>query len=352
MIEATMLQRATRRPLALLLAVSLATAPVIVQTRTFAGEAEDKATARDLAKEGIAAEEAGDCVVAIDKLERAEKLFHAPIHLQHLARCYSKQGRVVEASEVWRKLSLENLPPNAPQLFKDAVTEAKTELPKVEARIAHLTISVKGTYPDLAVTMDGKPIPTAALDVSRATDPGQHAIRATATGFAPAEATVTLKDGESNSVKLELSPGTGGGGDAGIVEPTTDAAPPSDASLGGDQTPSKFPWRTAGLVVAGVGGAMLIGGVITGLAAKSKFKDLEDKCPDRKCQPGYDLSGAQSSVRTLQTTTNILLIGGGVLAVAGITTFLLTPSPKKNATVAVQFAPIFGGGHVELTGSF
>lgn len=330
-----------RRPLAVTLAIALATAPF---APALAGPAEDKATARELAKEGIAAEGKGDCVTAIDRLERAESLYHAPPHLQFLARCYTKVGRLVDAAETWRRLTLETLGPTAPQAFKDAIAEAHVELPKLEPRLARLTIRTAKKYAGLAIEVDGKTWPTAALDVPRVIDPGKHVVAATASGFAPSEQVVELAEGKSDTVTVTLQPGAAPTTTSSAsVAPTASAAPPTGPS----------PWRTVGLVTAGVGVLAVAGGVFTGLSADSKFSKLEADCPVRSSCNLPDLAQRKSDIRTLETATNVLLIGGGILAIAGLTTFLVAPGRRAAApAVSLQLSPGVGGGHVSLTGSF
>lgn len=318
-----------RRSIAALVIASLLAAPL----SAYGGEAEDKATARDLAKEGIAAEEAGDCATAIDRLEHAEALFHAPIHLQHLAHCYVKQGRLVEATEAYRKLTMENLPPNAPDVFKDAVDEANVELPKLEPRLAHLKITPKETYAGLTVTLDGRPYPAAALGISRVANPGKHVVHGVAEGRKPLDVAVDLAEGGSASIDLQLEP---------VTTPTTSEAPHAP-----------FPWKSVGTATMIVGGVLVVGGVVTGLMAKSKFDSLQSDCPNKRCPAGFDLGGKQDSINTLSTTTNVLLVGGGILVLAGAAAYFLSPGRSaESAAISVDFAPMVGGGHVSLSGSF
>lgn len=329
-----------RRPLAALLAVALAAAPFAA----FAGPAEDKATARELAKEGIAAEEDGNCKTAIDRLERAESLYHAPPHLQHLARCYQKTGRLVDATETWRKLTLESLPANSPPAFKEAVAEAEAELPKLEPRLGRLTIKTKETYPDLVVEVDGKAWSSAAIGVPRVIDPGKHAVAARATGFEKSEQQVDVGEGKAAEVTVALAPGAASAAPTASASASNSAMPP----------PSDGPWKTVGLVAGGTGVAMVIGGVVTGLIGKGKVDQLEKDCagPRYSCK-APNLESRKDTIRTFQTTTNVLLIGGGVLAAAGIGLFLLAPSSKaSNSSISLQISPGIQGGHVSLTGSF
>ena len=345
----------------MLLALSIATAPFAT---ALAGPAEDKATARELAKEGINAEKNGNCAVAIDRLERAESLFHAPPHLQYLARCYTKVGRLVDATETWRKLTLEPLPPNPPPAFKEAVTEAVTELPKVEPRLSRLTVATAQKYDGLVVEVDGKTWPSAALDVPRVIDPGKHVVRARATGFKTKEAKVDVGEGKSDSVTLTLDPGADPGpapSASATTTSTTSATSTATATAAPTTTTTstvphgRSPLVTVGWITAGVGLVAAGVGVFTGLSANRKFDDLDKACPTRNRCALADLEQKKDDVRRLETATNILLIGGGILAVAGISMVLFAPSAKNGnggPTAALQFAPTLGGGHVALTGSF
>jgi hypothetical protein len=327
----------------LVLAFAFATAPL---TGAFAADEADKATARDLAKKGIAAGQSGDCTTAIDLLVRAESLYHAPIHLQHLARCYTKEGRLVEAAETWRTLTLETLPPNSPPIFREAVEEAKVELPKLEPRLAHLTIVVKGSYPDLVVKVDGKVVPGAALGVSRPADPGKRVVHAEAPTYKPVDLPVELPEGGADTVTVELEAAP----PPPPPKPSASVVPSASAPI--VDTGSSGPWKTIGIVTAGVGAAALIGAGITGLMARSAYSDMESKCPNKTCTSASQKADLSDKVDSKVRLTNILLLVGGVLVVAGATTFFLAPSPKKTATVSLEIVPMAGGGHVGLTGSF
>ncbi len=316
-------------------ACALALAVVLATSGLRAGPVEDKATARELALAGIEAEKAGDCKGAITKLEKAEALFHAPPHLQHLARCYEKVGRLVDAAETWRKLSAEVVPEGAPEQFKEAVTEATTELPKVEARLGRLQITAKQSYPELVVEVDGLPWPSAAMDVPRVIDPGTHVVRVTAKDHAPAQTPVTVPEGGTVKFDVQLEKAKK---DLPIKPPPP--VPPPVAS----------PLHTVGWVGVVAGGTLLVGGVVTGLMAKSKYDGLKSDCPNDRCPFGTStLDDRKSSIRTLSMTTTILLVAGPTLAVGGLTLVLLSPA-KSSTSASVQANPT--GFHVSLTGTF
>jgi len=336
----------------MILAIAIATGPF---ASALAGPAEDKATARELAKEGIAAEKKGDCHAAIDRLERAESLFHAPPHLQYLARCYTKVGRLVDAAETWRKLMLEPLAANAPPAFKDAVAEATAELPKIEPRLARLTLKTAEKYDALVVEVDGKSWPTAALDVARVIDPGKHVVRARASGYKTKENKIEIGEGKSDSVTITLEAGVDPGvppvaSTSASATTTATAAPTTTATA----PRGRSPLVAVGFVTAGVGLLAVGAGIFTGMSANKKFEDLDKDCPNRaSCTGVADLEQRKTDIRQLETATNILLIGGGILAVAGLSMVLFAPSRQAGSTaMTLQFSPVASGGHVALTGSF
>jgi hypothetical protein len=86
------------------------------------------------------------------------------------------------------------------------------------------------------------------------------------------------------------------------------------------------PW-----VVIGVGGAMLLGGALTGIVALGKAKDIEDRCPGDVCPRAFDLSSERSDAKTFVRITDVLLIGGGVVTLGGLGWLLLSGGKSESA---------------------
>lgn len=84
------------------------------------------------------------------------------------------------------------------------------------------------------------------------------------------------------------------------------------------------PW-----IVMGIGGAMLLGGAVTGIVALGKSNDIEDKCPGDVCPRSFDLDGERSSAKTFVRITDLLLIGGGVVTAGGLGWLLLSGKSEK-----------------------
>jgi tetratricopeptide (TPR) repeat protein len=125
--------------------------PVLAQT------AADKATARQLATQGIQSYQQGKNAEALELLQKAEQLYDAPIHLVYIARAQAALGKLVEASETYRRLVRIDLPAGAPQAFKDAISDAHKELPQLEPRIPSLRIDVNPSEAEgLKLKIDGE----------------------------------------------------------------------------------------------------------------------------------------------------------------------------------------------------
>ena len=98
------------------------------------------------------------------------------------------------------------------------------------------------------------------------------------------------------------------------------------AGDGNRSSSSVGPW-----IVIGVGGAMLLGGALTGIVALGKTKDIEDRCPGDVCPRSFDLSSERSSASTFVRITDVLLIGGGVVTLGGLGWLLLSGNKSESA---------------------
>jgi FlaG/FlaF family flagellin (archaellin) len=116
---------------------------------------------------------------------------------------------------------------------------------------------------------------------------------------------------------------------------------------------------TVGFVAAGVGLAVLGGGIVTGLSSKSKEKSAQAKCDpntkvcDLSAEPLFD------DAKTLANASTALLIGGGVLTAGGIALVIIgysssSSSGEQQAARQLRLVPILTGnsGGLFATGTF
>ena len=114
-----------------------------------------------------------------------------------------------------------------------------------------------------------------------------------------------------------------------VVAPLAGTTSGSDGARG----PNVGPW-----VVMGIGGAMLVGGAVTGIVALGKTHDIEAQCPNDVCPKSFDLEGERSSAKTFVRITDVLLIGGGLVTLGGLGWLMLgdrkTESEPPKAAIA------------------
>lgn len=309
----------------------------------------DVNAARELGKEGMKLADQGKCEQAIDKLARAEKLFHAPTILTRLGECQVKTGKLVAGTESLQRVVHEPLPDKAPPQFIKARDKAQKILNDVQSKIAKLKINVNApAKTEVAIKIDGEVVSSALIGADRPTDPGEHFIEATAPGFLKSSETVVLKEGGSGEVTLNMK-----------VDPDAPPPPPPDDHRDVANPPPSIPpqqsgsgLRTAGIVVLGVGGAGVVLGAIFGLVAVGNKSDLDKTCPVKDmCPPGTQ--GKIDSANTMGWVSTIGFVAGGVAVAVGATMILISggSAPKRAGT---QFSPWVGPGTAgaALSGTF
>jgi len=323
----------------------------LVLTVTASSRAEDSAentaAARTLGIQGVQLADAGKCAEAIEKLQRAESLHHAPTILDRLGECQVQVGQIVEGTENLNAVVREQLPANAPQVFRDAQTRAQKALAAATPKIAHLIVNVLPADAKPTVTINGKPIPAALIGQDRPTNPGTSEVSATAEGYHAAGQSVTLAEGASQTITLTLDKDP----NAVAPLPPLNAPPPSPTTSTTSAPPEPAPHKnnTPAYVAFGVGGAGILVGSVAGILALGKASD----CPNKVCKTQSDLDSAKS-MATIST------VGFGVgIAGAALGTVLLLINNKPEAPPATAHAapklrvePYFGGNTAGLTGAF
>ncbi len=83
-----------------------------------------------------------------------------------------------------------------------------------------------------------------------------------------------------------------------------------------------------GLVIGGVGAAMIITGAITGALALGKVNDLEAMCTGNVCPS--TAASTRDSASTLVTVTDVMLFGGSALVLGGLAYWLFGPKVEED----------------------
>ncbi len=292
-------------------------------------DAESRAAARALGTEGIALAMQGDCPAAIDKLQRAEDLYHAPTILERLGECQVEVGQLVAGTENLQRVVREPLGPNPPAPYVEAQERARQVLERALPRIAKLTVNVNAP-PGAAVVvaLNDRPLPAAMVGVERPIDPGEYVISVRGEGVTPASQTVKLAEGAVESVTLTVEPVPAA---PPPPPPPVEPAPlaPAPAAVGAREG---NPLRTAGYVLLGVGGVGVVVGSVFGVKALGQRSDLDEVCPDQLCP-----RSAEDDLDALRTTATVSTVGIGVgIGAAAVGTVLVFTSSRGQERAAAS----------------
>jgi hypothetical protein len=367
-------------------------APAAAQDRT--PSAADVALARSLGTEGVQLADAGNCPAAIEKLAKAEALYHAPTILERLGECQVAVGRVVAGTETLQRVVREPLPPNAPKAFVVAQERAKKSLTASLPKLAKLKIHLEAPpWAQPIVRVDGESVPLATLDVDRPADPGKHVLDASAAGCRAAVAEVTLQQGAGSAATLRLDPEPTAAGSppaAAPMAPVQPAAPPPAPAMAPAPAPAPYapppaaapaPYapqpqpgavppagapdtgqgqgssatQTAGYVLIGVGVVGLMVGSVFGLVAMGKKATLDTQCGSNKNSCPPDAQSSIDSMKSAATGSTIGFAVGGVGLVGGIALAIAGGASKNSEPVPagrVAVTPWIGPSSFGVTGVF
>lgn len=316
--------------------------------------AADIESARQLYNQGIELREKGDLKGALEKLRAAHALGNTPLTGIELCKTHASLAQPVEAREVC--LGVGRIPPLAGETSRsqDARNEAARVAEEMKPRISIVRLRVTGVPQgrEPIVTVDGAPVPAAALGEARAINPGKHDISARVGNGPETRSQVDLAPGETKEIALP------------VTAPAQDSSTPAvvqgpGQGYRGENPPPKE--RSNGLATAGfiVGGIGVGIGAVTGIVALSGKSDLDKKCAEKIC--GVEEHDAlDSAKRWGNVSTTFFIIGGAGLLVGLIATLSAPRSSaqapalpaRRVARQPMTVTPDFGPGGVGLHGSF
>jgi hypothetical protein len=204
-------------------------------------------------------------------------------------------------------------------------------LSEAEDAMPGLAISVQaeggGDLVDVKVSIDGKLLTGDWMGRATRVNPGTHALRAEAPGFHTSEETVVAREGEkSRVVTIKLRSLTA------PVQPVQ----PTPLSLSTDAAGSRqVGWPT--YVLAGVGVAALAAGGVVGYLGNKDAQDMKDEC-----KPTCPQSRVDDAKMKLITANVAFGVGGAALLGALVTYLLSKPAAPASDVAAVSRRLRFG----------
>ncbi len=285
----------------------------------------DRIVRRQLIEQATEAQTAGRTREALSLAQRAEAIEATAGTRLLVAQLREQLGQHVEAlSSV--ELCLREVDHDTQTTARNraAIRERCEALQReVRTHVGTLVVEVPSEAPgDLRVTVNGAELPAALYGIARPVVVGDaevivrvaggasHTDRVTVTASAPARLRVEVPRNEEAHTDARPTPPL-------VVTPQRD----EPANTGSTR-------RTLGLVLGGVGVAMLGGAVVSGLMFQSTYSDYEQqRCADippiAACQDQYD------RLEALNIASWVGYVGGGVLAATGVVLFVTAPRSQR-----------------------
>lgn len=253
-----------------------------------------------------------------------------------IAHAMRELGRYAEAYGVLDAVEREaNEAAKQDAKYEQTATLARDERALLRDEVALLSITVPSPEPGATLTVGDRPVPRSDWGRPIAVDPGIVTV---------------VYQGADDPIVKQVSGEAGGEVSVTLERAPDDPPPPPVPTTPPVENGGIWQWtgtqRYIAYGVAGLGVGALIGGAVTGGLALSKHGELEDACGDSPCPERQDdIDGG----KTLMTTTNVLLIAGGVLVAGGVVLFLTAPdeAPTEGVT-ALRMGP----GSLSIEGRF
>ena len=299
-----------------------------------------------LYRTGVEASAAGRWAEARERFAEALAIRASPKVFFSLAQAEEQLGQVASAHADYGRA----LAGGKAAHESDVVTAAERAQRTLDPRVPHVRILVTGASAATA-TMDGQAI---AVSAALAVDPGAHQLVVNAPGMREVRTSVAIGESQQLDVPVSLEPESAGApAQPAPVAPTSTAAEESPA--GTEAAPSSnsgsSPWRTVGLVTAGVGVVGLGVGTAFGLVAKSK----NDASNSSGCNGNNCTSQAAATRRDALSAANVstvAFVAGGVLAASGVVLWLAAPKGDADQGVGVTPVALGAGGGIQVTGGW
>lgn len=219
------------------------------------GPAAKVTLARRLYDEGVDAVNRGQWSVAHDRFKASYELAPRVVTLFNLAGAQAQTGRLVEASESYRKF----LRDTGDGRYPEYRTQATDQIDLLGKQIAQLTVEIANLESTDVVAIDDVEYPQAALHEAIPVNPGTHAARIQRGTTLLASRTITLSSGAAETLHLELvvkppdlvvhrSPDP-----PAVTAPGTLLASPAPVDHGGRHSWLRSPWLWSGVAVIVVG---------------------------------------------------------------------------------------------------
>jgi tetratricopeptide (TPR) repeat protein len=282
-----------------------------------------KTQAQALLSEGTALYARGDYTAALAKFEAAYSVYPSPKLQFNIAQADRALGRPVEAVEAF-----ESFLAQVPDASLDLRSEASQAVAELRAKLGRLNIQCPTR--DAAVAIDGKVVGITPFARPIWVSPGRHQVAIRHAGYSPI--TVTAVAGETQTIVVEVTRPLLSVPEVATGSPSTAPVAVSEtgASIGRHQDwwsrQRWYFWAAAGGAVAFGAGA-----IAAGLAANSRFSDLQGSC-------GSTPAGCtESQIDTVKSRADLANVFWILAAASAVGTGVSLYVENHGAEVAVAY---------------
>jgi hypothetical protein len=277
----------------------------------------------------------GDYAGAEGKYKEAYDLEKDPRLVFDMAVCERGLHHYARMAALLRRFKAEAAA-NMSDEDREKVDAALAAIPKY---IGSVTVSVDSF--GATVTVDGESVGVTPLGAPVWLDPGKHTVVVIREGYVTVERPISVIAGESTTLAIGLLADTGHQAPVATTGATAaPVAPPKGAGAGSG-------WRVLMLAGAGVAGAGVVAGGITGAMALSEASTFKNSCQGMLCPTSADHD--KQSALSLGTVSTVAFVVAGVGATAFVVGLLGGQRPKQET---VSFAPWIAPGAAGVAGSF
>jgi tetratricopeptide (TPR) repeat protein len=257
------------------------------------GAAAQDCDARCHFQRGQSCYETGDHECAVNEWQAAYNMDSRPALQYNLAQAYERLGRYDEAVRSYEVYIASAAPDD------QRATLARGRVAQLQQRLGNTSVVFSGGPEGAQIFVDGGDRGRLPHPDPLRVEPGSHRIVIRAEGYQDFVSTVAVSPGQSATVEIEMVPGQSG-----------------LASTGGS-----IP--LVGIIVAAVGGAVAIGGAVTGGLALSRAGQANARTGT--APNGESNEAIISDAETLALVADILIPVGAAAAVAGIVLMFVLP---------------------------
>ncbi|HEY5946637.1 MAG TPA: tetratricopeptide repeat protein [Kofleriaceae bacterium] len=296
-------------------------------------ETPDPAAADAAFKQGRELFKAGKYPEACEQFEHSLKLDPANGTLFNLSQCNERIGKLASAAAGYREL-----------VAKDTNDQRKAtaaeRLKAITPRIPKLLVKVGDPPPGIVVEIDSKHGPKGiAANEATEVDFGDYTIVARARGYSEFMSHVKIsQESKTTMIEATLKPGASNSESVGVVK-----------SRKPDEPPPRSRRTLYGLGGMATGGAVLVGGIVVGALARSKWNEAQDVCAGT-CMTQADVDRANDlgdQARSKATLSTVLVLGGAAIGGVGAYLYFTAPGATKISPTASD-----SGAGVSISGAF